>query len=74
MISKCKLLLTHLLSNARYTTLSMTSTSKYYSIWETKYLWSYNNRLVSVMPQKMVSKHLLVVVQSKHSVVEAGKD
>ena len=44
MISKCKLLLTHLLSNARYTTLSMTSTSKYYSIWETKYFWSYNNR------------------------------
>ena len=24
--------------------------------------------------KKMVSKHLLVVVQSKHSVVEAGKD
>ena len=26
------------------------------------------------MLQKKVSKHLLVVVQSKHSVVEAGKD
>ena len=30
--------------------------------------------LVSVMLLKKVSKHLLVVVQSKHSVVEAGKD